>query len=115
MQHKGTFSSRLLLSNQDKGCTPSVAHSLPLPLGPALLNLSIAFMCMTECTHLSLTTVKYFAGSLIKTKSITAKEGKQGSTWQKFCFGAGKALKFNFEEWHLGYTLLPVSIFFAHL
>ena len=33
----GTFSSRLLLSNQDKGCTPSVAHSLPL--GPALLNL----------------------------------------------------------------------------
>ena len=35
----GTFSSRLLLSNQDKGCTPSVAHSLPLPLGPALLNL----------------------------------------------------------------------------
>ena len=36
----GTFSSRLLLSNQDKGCTPSVAHSLPLPLGPALLNLS---------------------------------------------------------------------------
>ena len=42
---KGTFSSRLLLSNQDKGCIrgciPSVAHSLPLPLGPALLNLSI--------------------------------------------------------------------------
>ena len=38
---KGTFSSRLLLSNQDKGCrpTPSVAHSLPLPLSPALLNL----------------------------------------------------------------------------
>ena len=32
-------SNRLLLSNQDKGCTPSVAHSLPLPLGPALLNL----------------------------------------------------------------------------
>ena len=28
---KGTFSSRLLLSNQDKGCTPSVAHFLPLP------------------------------------------------------------------------------------
>ena len=35
----GTFSSRLLLSNQAKGCTPSVAHSLPFPLGPALLNL----------------------------------------------------------------------------
>ena len=34
-----TSSNRLLLSNQDKGCTPSVAHSLPL--GPALLNLSI--------------------------------------------------------------------------
>ena len=30
---KDTFSSRLLLSNQDKGCTPSVAHSLPLPPG----------------------------------------------------------------------------------
>ena len=30
---KGTFSSRLLRSNQDKGCTPSVAHSLPLPPG----------------------------------------------------------------------------------
>ena len=41
----GTFSSRLLLSNQDKGCTPSVAHSLPLPLGPALLNLSIVYNC----------------------------------------------------------------------
>ena len=35
-----TSSNRLLLGNQDKGCTPSVAHSLPLPLGPALLNLS---------------------------------------------------------------------------
>ena len=34
-----TSSNRLLLSNQDKGCTPSVAHSLPLPLGPTLLNL----------------------------------------------------------------------------
>ena len=37
---KGTFSSRLLLSNQVKGCSPSGAHSLPLPLGPVLLNLS---------------------------------------------------------------------------
>ena len=36
-----TSSNRLLLSNQDKGCTPSVAHSLALPLGPALLNLWI--------------------------------------------------------------------------
>ena len=33
-----TSSYRLLLSNQDKGCTPSVAHSLALPLGPALHN-----------------------------------------------------------------------------
>ena len=41
-----TSSNRLLLSNQDKGCTPSVAHSLPLPLGPALLNLSYFFMHM---------------------------------------------------------------------
>ena len=39
-----TSSNRLLLSNQDKGCTPSVAHSLPLPLGPALINLSIVFL-----------------------------------------------------------------------
>ena len=37
---KGTFSSRLLLSNQDKGCTPSVVLPLVLPLGPALHNLS---------------------------------------------------------------------------
>ena len=36
----------LLLSNQDKGCTPSVAHSLALPLGPALLNLW--YVCMWE-------------------------------------------------------------------
>ena len=36
---KGTFSSRLLLSNQDKGCTPSVV----LPLGPALHNLSTMY------------------------------------------------------------------------
>ena len=41
-----TSSNRLLLSNQDKGCTPSVAHSLPLPLGPALLNLWNDFMRM---------------------------------------------------------------------
>ena len=40
-----TSSNRLLLSNQDKGCTPSVAHSLPLPLGPALLNLWIVRWC----------------------------------------------------------------------
>ena len=33
-----TSPNRLLLSNQDKGCTPSVAHSLALPLGPALLK-----------------------------------------------------------------------------
>ena len=35
---KGTFSSLLLLSNQDKGCTPSVAHSLPLPLPPGFCS-----------------------------------------------------------------------------
>ena len=34
-----TSSNWLLLSNQDKGCKPSVVHSLALPLGPALLNL----------------------------------------------------------------------------
>ena len=36
-----TSSNRLLLSNQDKGCTPSVAHSLALPLGHALHNVWI--------------------------------------------------------------------------
>ena len=36
-----TSSNRLLLSIQDKGCTPSVAHFLALPLGPALHNVSI--------------------------------------------------------------------------
>ena len=35
---KGTFSSRLLLSNQDKRCTPSVAHSLLLPLPPSFCS-----------------------------------------------------------------------------
>ena len=39
-----TSSNRLLLSNQDKGCTPSVAHSLALPLGPTLLNLWSIFL-----------------------------------------------------------------------
>ena len=42
-----TSSNRLLLSNQDKGCTPSVAHFLPLPLGPALLNLWITYYIHT--------------------------------------------------------------------
>ena len=41
-----TSSNRLLLSSQDKGCTPSVAHSLPLPLGPTLLNLWTIIMMM---------------------------------------------------------------------
>ena len=35
---KGTFSSRLLLSNQDKRCAPSVDHSLPLPLPPGFCS-----------------------------------------------------------------------------
>ena len=41
---KGTFSSRLLLSNQDKGCTPSGVLPLALPLGPALHNLLTVFL-----------------------------------------------------------------------
>ena len=40
-----TSSNRLLPRNQDKGCTPSVAHSLPPPLGPALLNLWTVIQC----------------------------------------------------------------------
>ena len=35
---KGIFSSRLLLSNQDKECTPSVALSLLLPLPPSFCS-----------------------------------------------------------------------------
>ena len=42
---KGTFSSRLLLSNQDKGCTPGVAHSLPLPLPPGFCSICQATIC----------------------------------------------------------------------
>ena len=52
---KGTFSSRLLLSNQVKGCSPSVAHSLPLPLGPALLNLSIICAYRLAYNHYAIT------------------------------------------------------------
>ena len=48
---KGTFSNRLLLSNQVKGCSPSVAYSLPLPLGPALLNLSIIYCACVWAPH----------------------------------------------------------------
>ena len=49
---KGTSSNRLLLSNQDKRSTPSVAHSLPLPLGPALLNLS-TIIAAHDCASFS--------------------------------------------------------------
>ena len=54
-----TSSNRLLLSNQDKGCTPSVAHSLPLPLGPALLNLSIV-VCRWVDTDVDLEDLFFF-------------------------------------------------------
>ena len=46
-----TSSNRLLLSNQDKGCTPSVARSLALPLGPALLNLWNIFEVTVYSVH----------------------------------------------------------------
>ena len=35
---KGTFSGRLLLSNQDKGCIPSVAHSVPTSTSTSVLG-----------------------------------------------------------------------------
>ena len=38
---KCTLFNWLLLSNQDKGCTWSVSHLLPLPLGPTLHNIWI--------------------------------------------------------------------------
>ena len=50
---KGTVSSRLLLSNQDKGCTPSVAHSLPLPLPLPPGFCSTCQIC-PQCTELKL-------------------------------------------------------------
>ena len=46
---KGTFSSRLLLSNQDKGCTPSVAHSLPLPLPPGFCSTCLVIKNSGPC------------------------------------------------------------------
>ena len=51
---KGTFSSRLLLSNQDKGCTPSVAHSLPLPLPPGFCS-----SCQVSYLHIQIPTTGY--------------------------------------------------------
>ena len=47
-----TSSNRLLLSNQDKGCTSSVAHSLALPLGPALLNLWTIHARTSKCVRI---------------------------------------------------------------
>ena len=44
---KGTFSSWLLLSNQDKGCTPSVAHFLPLPLPPGFCSTCLLGPCVS--------------------------------------------------------------------
>ena len=44
-----TSSNQLLLSNQDKGCTPSVVHPLALPLGPALHNVSNVFSKSVIC------------------------------------------------------------------
>ena len=61
-------SNRLLLRNQDKGCTPSVAHSLPLPLGPALLNLSI--MVVYSCIDCQDTATLKFGLELAKTNDI---------------------------------------------
>ena len=42
---KFTSSNRLLLTNQDKGCTPSIALLLALAPGPALRNLAGMLLC----------------------------------------------------------------------
>ena len=57
---KGTFSSRLLLSNQDKGCTPSVAHSLPHPLPSGFCSTCQLHLCqdLVKCALTSLPTWK---------------------------------------------------------
>ena len=78
-----TSSNRLLLSNQNKGCTPSVAHSLPLPLGPALLNLwtdnSTPTIKLHEFSqHLEFST---FGGREILMRNTTLKIWGCNSVW----------------------------------
>ena len=75
----GTFSSRLLLSNQDKGCTPSVAHSLPLPLGPALLNLWNVNLQMDRCM------VKVFNSHMEFFHMMTSAKSGGGETSELLC------------------------------
>ena len=58
---KGTFSSRLLLSNQDKRCTPSVAHSLPLPLPPGFCSTCQISMVWMSTLHLHLSRDKFLS------------------------------------------------------
>ena len=64
-------SNRLLIRNQDKGCTPSVAHSLPLPLGPALLNLS-------SITHAFDNIVCQLTFSVVLNSGVTGGVGEAG-------------------------------------
>ena len=80
-----TSSNRLLLRNQDKGCTPSVAHSLAVPLGPALLNLwySIIFMFMRSVTFSI-----WFKGMGSDHRAIIARHGRRG----------GKIFPINLDE-----------------
>ena len=59
VQH--TSSNPLLLSSQDKGCKPSVAHPFALILGPALTCVMyiLVYLCMNiviTCYHLPLIT-----------------------------------------------------------
>ena len=86
-----TSSNRLLLSNQDKGCTPSVAHSLPLPLGPALLNLWTMFMLMLNIFE-SPRLQSYVIAQLLQ---LVAKSLQNSSANEPFKTWSFWCLKFN--------------------
>ena len=79
---KGTFSSRLLLSNQDKGCTLSVAHSLPLPLPPGFCSTCLVLFTRSYCY--SWVRTKHFALRLCERNFRTANQKLPGLFCARF-------------------------------
>ena len=95
----GTFSSRLLLSNQDKGCTPSVAHSLPLPLGPALLNLWNIIEHEHSCVqHLSCKFESNDITCVLEEISYNIKLNKTRKIWFPTCNSSVNKLLYSWEQ-----------------
>ena len=86
---KCTSPNCLLLSNQDKGSTPSLAHSLALPLGPGLLNQSL----------MSFNTCIYFFNTQKKKKKTQAYVNKQIQTSQHNVFDVGSHIQKCHQEW----------------